>query len=131
MALDGAVGSGGLRRRRSLPIQGSNARYFTLGRAPVSPSYQPPQVNVASRGHGAVRVRKVFPEMAEGLVIEGTLDSQEKVQAARNDLVWLRLTMPDAPLDLYARVDGAAAMAAGEWRFRTVGQRLPASAGAD
>lgn len=108
-----------------LPIQGSNARYFTLGRASASPSYQPPQVNVASRGHGTVRVRKVFPEMAEGIVIEGTLDSQEKVEAARNDLVWLRLTMPDSPLDLYARVDAAAAMAAGEWRFRTVGQRLP------
>ena len=108
----------------ALQIPGSDARYFTAARAPASPGFQPPQLGSSSRGQGTVRVRKVFPELAEGLVIEGTLESQEKVQAARNDLVWLRLTIPDAPLDLYARVDATAAMAAGEWRFRTVGQRL-------
>jgi hypothetical protein len=108
----------------ALPIAGSAARYYTLGRASASPGYQPPQVTVASRGLGTVRVRKVIPELAEGVVVEGTLDSQQKVQAARNDLVWLRVTMPDAPLDLYSRVDPGPALAAGEWRFRTVGQRL-------
>lgn len=110
----------------ALPIQGSTARFFTIARPSTSPSFQPAGINVASRGRGGVRVRKVLPELAEGMVVEGTLDSQEKVEAAQNDLVWLRLTMPDGPLDLYARVDAAAAMAAGEWRFRTVGQRLPA-----
>jgi hypothetical protein len=72
-----------------------------------------------------VRIRKVFPEMAEGVVVEGTLTSQEQVTAAKNDLVWLRLTLPDGPLDIYARVDPGQTLAAGEWRFRTVGQRLP------
>lgn len=108
----------------ALQIPGSDARYFTAARPSASPGFQPARLGLNSRGQGTVRIRKVLPELAEGLVIEGTLDSQEKVDAARNDLVWLRLTMPDAPLDLYARLDAANAMAAGEWRFRTVGQRL-------
>jgi hypothetical protein len=108
-----------------LPVQGSTARYYTPGGAARSPVYQPARSSELSRGQGTVRIRKVFPEMAEGVVVEGTLDSQQNVDAARNDLVWLRLTMPDAPLDLYARVDPGPALAGGEWRFRTVGQRLP------
>jgi hypothetical protein len=107
-----------------LPVQGSAARHYTPGGPARSPVYQPARGSEVSRGQGTVRIRKVFPEMAEGVVVEGTLDSQQKVDAARNDLVWLRITMPDAPLDLYARVDPGPALAGGEWRFRTVGQRL-------
>lgn len=107
-----------------LPVQGSTTHYYTAGGPVRSPAYQPARAGVSSRGHGTVRVRKLFPEMAEGLVVEGTLDTQQKVEAGRNDLVWLRITMPDGPLDLYARVDPGPALAAGEWRFRTVGQRL-------
>lgn len=108
----------------ALPIEGSSTRYYTQARQSSAPGYQPPQASVMSRGQGTVRVRKVLPDMAEGVVVEGTLESQQKVEAARNDLVWLRMTLPDAPLDLYARVDPGPALAAGEWRFRSVGQRL-------
>jgi hypothetical protein len=108
----------------ALPLEGSSTRYYTQARPSSAPGYQPPQASVMSRGQGTVRVRKLLPELAEGVVVEGTLESQQKVEAARNDLVWLRMTLPDAPLDLYARVDPGPALAAGEWRFRTVGQRL-------
>jgi hypothetical protein len=109
----------------ALQVQGNNAKFYTLGRPARTPSYQPPGSAGASRGRGTVRIRKVFPDMAQGMVVEGTLTSQQRVEAAKSDLVWLRLTLADAPLDLYARLDPGSSMASGEWRFRTVEQRLP------
>jgi hypothetical protein len=106
-----------------LPIAGSESHYYTLARPPQAPIYHPP-AHELSRGRGSVRVRKVLADLADGAVVEGTLASQEPIIAAKNDLVWLRLTLPDGPLDLYARVDPNQTLAAGEWRFRTIGQRL-------
>jgi hypothetical protein len=52
--------------------------------------------------------------------LEGTFASQERLDVAGRDLVWFRMSPGGGTLDVYARLEKAAALAAGEWRFRSV-----------
>jgi hypothetical protein len=60
-------------------------------------------------------------------VIDGTFASTERLDTANRDLVWLRISLASGNIDLYAHIESDSAMAADEWRFRTVGQRLKRS----
>jgi len=108
----------------ALPIEGSDAVYYLRAMEAGTSIYQPQAVGESVRGRGSVRIRKVLQEGSGPTIVEGTLQTQERVRTARNDLVWLRLSLSCGRLDLYARLDVKAALASGEWRFRTLGQRL-------
>ncbi len=111
-----------------LPIETSDARYF-LGAGSESISiYRPAAGGAPVRGRGTVRIRRTLTEGRKGVIVEGTLQSQENVPADTHDLAWLRLGLGDSVIDLYATVTEDSALAAGEWRFRTVGQMLPEKA---
>jgi len=71
-----------------------------------------------------VRIRQVLPDVGGATVLEGTFATQERIEAQKNDLVWLRLTLAAGPVNLYARMEAATALASGEYRFRTVAQRF-------
>ncbi|MCC6661562.1 MAG: hypothetical protein IT437_11830 [Phycisphaerales bacterium] len=108
-----------------LSIPGSAERYHVSARA-VQPSvYRPRSAGRASSGRCVLRIREALTERGEDTVLEGTLATDERLEAARNDLIWLRPNLKGAPLDLYARLDTKAAMAAGEYRFRTLAHRFP------
>ncbi|NQT81748.1 hypothetical protein HQ563_01905 [bacterium] len=108
----------------ALPIQGSDAAYYLRARGRGASVYQPPSAGESVRGRGSVRIRKVLQEGDGPVIVEGTLQTQERVRTARNDLVWLRLSLQDRRHDLYAHLDLKGALASGEWRFRTLGHRL-------
>jgi hypothetical protein len=112
----------------ALPVQTADARYYVSGRAVGASVYRAESASRASQGRGTVRIREMLTERGEETVLEGTLATDERVEATKNDLVWLRVNLSGgaggARLDLYARLDTKAAMAAGEFRFRTVPQRL-------
>jgi hypothetical protein len=108
----------------ALPIQSSEARYHVSGRPGLASVYRPASAGQVSRGRGTVRIREVLTERGDETVLEGTLATDERIEAARNDLVWLRANLKTGRADLYARLDTKAAMAAGEWRFRTLPQRF-------
>ena len=57
-------------------------------------------------------------------MLEGTLATQERLEPAKNDLIWMRLSLSCGRVDLYARLESQKALASGEWRFRTISQRL-------
>ncbi|MFB3891075.1 MAG: hypothetical protein ACE15C_03520 [Phycisphaerae bacterium] len=115
----------------TLPIQSSDAQYFLRAAAAPATVYAPAAIGLSIRSQGVVRIRKVLPEASGATIIEGTLATQERIAPARNDLAWLRVRVSSGHVDLYARLESEPALAAGEWRFRTIGQRLSKQAAAD
>ncbi len=105
-------------------IPASQAKYFLPRPRSGTAIYRPGRASEASRGTGTIRIRKTLPDLADGVVVEGTLATQERLQANPNDLVWLRAAFEDGAVDLYARIEAEPGLAGGEWRFRSVGQRL-------
>lgn len=83
-----------------------------------------PRVRAAVRGRGSVRIREVSEESGKGLVVEGTLSTDERVGAGSSDVVWLVLPVGDKRVDLYATVMSDRAMAGGELRLKTFGRTL-------
>ena len=107
-----------------LPIEGSDARYFVPGRAAQASIYRPAVASHPIHGRCSVRIRQVLPDVGGATVLEGTFATQERIEAQKNDLVWLRLTLAAGQVNLYARMEAATALASGEYRFRTVAQRF-------
>lgn len=102
-----------------LPIRGTDTDYFARGQQGMT-VYHPVSAATTPTGRGVVRIRGAISDTDKETILEGTFDTQERFTCARNDLVWLRLTVRDQPVDLYVRFDEQAAMASGEKRFRTV-----------
>jgi len=108
----------------SLPIRTSSVQYFLRGSARGASVYCPESAGQTAGGRGTVRIRQVLPEASGGTIVEGTFATQERFEAARYDLIWLRMNLTCGRVDLYGQLEQASALAAGEWRFRTVGQRF-------
>jgi hypothetical protein len=111
----------------AVPIPTSDLRYF-LPPALTGPSvYRPQTLRALTAGEGELRIRKVLAPSAEGICIEATLASEERLAIAASDLVHIRLGLPIGRVDLYGYADDSAALATGETRIRTLPQRLPDS----
>jgi len=105
-----------------LPITGTEALYYLRGGSAGMSIYQPASAASAVRGRGTVRIRQVITESKDRIVLEGTFATQERMQVSTNDMGWMRLTVASTRLDTYAHLESGGAMAAGEWRFRTISQ---------
>lgn len=79
------------------------------------------------RGQGRVRVRRVSEPDDDGLVVvEGSLITDEPLQAGRLDLLGLEwMTRKSGRLRLFAKIDVAAGDGAEEYRFSSLQTRLP------
>jgi hypothetical protein len=111
-----------------LPIPGTQAKYFIAGRGWGLSIYSPAGVSQPGTGRGWLRLRNVIAEDAGGVVLEGTLSTQDRVVPGKNDLVWLRMALGPARVDLYATVDAKGSMVPGEVRLRTIAQKMDAEA---
>ena len=101
--------------------------YANLTVKPAAP-YTPLAAKTPFSGHGTVRVRRVDIQVDEA-VIEGTLVTGTAAQdIGRHDVIRLRLNAEGKTFDLSARVDERAALAANEYRFRTIPLPLDAEA---
>ncbi|MCK4629420.1 MAG: hypothetical protein KAT56_10480 [Sedimentisphaerales bacterium] len=108
----------------AMPIQTSDAEYYIPAGLAGTSVYRPVSVGLPTRGRGTVRIRQVLPDKSDKIILEGTFTTQQRVEAGPNDLVWLRLNLACGRLDLYAHLEEKTALAAGELRFRTIGQQL-------
>jgi hypothetical protein len=111
-----------------LTIEGSDTRCYLRGRSAGMSIYHPASA-VATGGRATVRIRQSISDGRGASVVEGTFATQERLDVTPNDLVWLRLNVADAGaasgrVDLYAHLERQSALAAGEWRFRTVSRRF-------
>jgi hypothetical protein len=107
-----------------LPIEGTSAKYFLTARGGGMSIYAPAAMSRSASGKGWLRLRNVISESG-GVVLEGTLSTQERISPGTNDLLWLRFGVGQTRADLYAIVDTQGAMAAGEIRIRTIPHKLP------
>lgn len=107
----------------ALPIPSSDLQYFTRAGLAGMSVYQPDAAGQICSGRGSVRIRKIL-NVDSGIVVEGTLVTQERMACGRNDLLWIRLNIAGERVDLYSTLDAEAALARGEVRFRTVAQRF-------
>jgi hypothetical protein len=108
-----------------LPIPSTQAKYYVSGRGSKVSIYSPTMLGRSVQGRGWLRLRNVLAD-GNGTILEGTLATQERVQAGANDLLWLRFAAGAERIDLYAVVDAQQAMAAGEIRIRTLPHALDA-----
>lgn len=107
-----------------LPIAGSETEYFVPGRAAQASIYRPDVATTPVGGRCSLRIRQMLPDVGGATVLEGTFATQERLIPNKNDLAWLRVQLASGPVNLYARIEQQTALAAGEYRFRTIPQRF-------
>ncbi|MBN2592663.1 MAG: hypothetical protein JXA81_04075 [Sedimentisphaerales bacterium] len=107
-----------------LAIEKTDVQYYLQSSAPGTSIYRPAIISLPTRGHASVRIRQVLPDTDVAIIVEGTFTTQERIEIASRDLVWFRLNLTHGSVNLYAHIEADSAMAAGEWRFRTVTQSV-------
>ncbi len=106
----------------ALPLRNTAVRYFQ-GLEPLTASvYRPGFVGVTRRGTADVRIRKVFPPTGEGIALEGTIRSAERLSNDENDLLSIHLPLNEGNADLLGHLDFTQARSGGEAIFRTIPQ---------
>jgi len=111
----------------ALPIPTSDLRYFVPPAIPGPSVYRPQTLTALAAGEGELRIRKMLDPGPEGISIEATLATDERLAITGSDLIHIRLGLPVGRVDLYGYADESAALAKGETRVRTLPQRLPDS----
>jgi len=107
-----------------LTIPNAKARYFLPGRRSEASIYVASAMSRGAGGKGFFSPRNLIPE-SSGIIVEGTLRTQERITAGPLDLLWLRAGVGDSRFDLYTFVDRQSALTMGELRLRSLPQRLP------
>ena len=107
-----------------LAIEKSDFKYYLPARTPGTSVYRPLVTSLPTQGKASVRIRQVLPDTSDTTAVEGTFTTQERIEIAKNDLLWFRLNLACGDINLYAHLEKDSAMAAGEWRFRTVAQNV-------
>ena len=106
----------------ALPLRNTTMRYFQ-GIEPLTASvYRPGFVGIARKGTANVRIRKVFPPTEEGIAVEGTIRSAERLSNDENDLLSIHLPLAEGNIDLLGHIDFMEARSEGEAVFRTFPQ---------
>jgi hypothetical protein len=111
----------------ALPLRNSGLRYFQALETLTASVYRPGFVGMTRRGTANVRVRKVFPATAEGIALEGTIRSAERLWNDENDLLSIYLPLREGNADLLGHLDFSQARSEGEAVFRTIPQTFPAA----
>ena len=109
----------------ALPLRNTALRYFQ-GIEPLTTSvYRPGFVGIAQQGTANVRVRRVFPATEEGIALECTIRTGERLPNDENDLISVNLPLNAGSADLLGNIDFTQARSEGEAVFRTLPQTFP------
>ncbi len=114
-----------------LDIEGADLEYYVSPLVAGASIYRPLVSSVPTRGRASIRIRNVQSQEDDVTVVDGTFTTPERINMASRDLIWLRISLACGDIDLYAHLESDSAMAAGEWRFRTVAQRFEHSEASD
>ncbi len=108
----------------ALPVQSTDARYFTVPDGVATSIFRPASVHAGVQGQATMRVRKVDGEES-GASIEGTLVTNEQVKISASDLLCLQFALPAGRVELYAHwVEESEGLSSQELRFKTLPQQL-------
>lgn len=106
-------------------VPGVESRYFL----PLGTTNTPYRAITSSRhleGRANLRLREVS-QIGEEVSIEGTLSTQDRVRVDKNDLLRLRVGIGRVRAELWAKLEEGSSLVAGEWRVRTLPQKLPSN----
>ena len=107
-----------------IAVEGADLQYYVPSPLAGTSIYRPLVSSVPTRGLASVRIRNVSSEANGVTAVDGTFVTSERISMASRDLVWLGVSLPSGDIDLRAYLESDSAMAAGEWRFRTVPRHL-------
>ena len=107
-----------------LTIEGSDVKCYVPLNTGGTSVYSPLINTTSTQGRASVRIRQVFFDDNETTEVDGTFSCQEPIDMVRHDLVLFRLTLACGDINLYAHLESDSALAAGEWRFRTISQSI-------
>ncbi|MDH4241937.1 MAG: hypothetical protein OEW48_20445, partial [Phycisphaerae bacterium] len=85
-----------------LAIEKSDFKYYLPARTPGTSVYRPLVTSLPTQGKASIRIRQVLPDTSDTTVVEGTFTTQERIEMARNDLVWFRLNLACGDINLHA-----------------------------
>ncbi|HUT30761.1 MAG TPA: hypothetical protein VMX13_13295 [Sedimentisphaerales bacterium] len=105
-----------------LAIEKSDLKYYLPALGSGTSVYRPLVTSLPAKGRASTRIRRVLTDPGGATIVEGTFTTHERLDAGSHDLVWFRLNLAGAGANLYAHIEADSAMAAAEWRFRTVAQ---------
>lgn len=108
-------------------VEGGQARFYVSPCEERTSVYRPARVSVRQEGRGQIRIRKVLTDSDDRVCTEGTFSCQERLHVARSDLVLIHMNLASRQQNVYARLEADSALAAGEWRFRTLAQHVDAA----
>jgi hypothetical protein len=108
-----------------LSVGSSESRYFIPPELPAKSIFSPQSRTLLERGLATIRIRKVLPMGQEGISIEATLATDERLSVAASDLIHVCMPLASGEVDLFGGVDESRALAIGETRFRTLPQKFP------
>jgi len=100
-----------------LTIKDTALQYYLPSPVAGTSIYRPLVSSVPTKGRASLRIRSVLSEKNDTTVVEGTFTTQERIEIASNDIVWLRIHLACGDVDLYAHLESDSAMASGEWRI--------------
>ena len=86
--------------------------------------YRPTTIGGSVSGLGTVRIRQVDLGSNDGVVIQGTLLTDERIAPENNDLLRIRLSIATGVLELCGHLDRSSKRHTNEFRFKTLGQKF-------
>lgn len=107
-------------------IAGVDARFFLPIEANASP-YRAIGSSRQLEGRGTLRLREVHVEGSSDVTVMGTLSTQDRLRVDANDLILLRVAIGRVQCQLCAKLEEDTTLVAGEWRVRSIPQKLPAN----
>jgi hypothetical protein len=110
-----------------LNLPTSSTRYFLPSELPGPSIYRPQLLSLPARGQSTLRIRKILPPTQDGITIEATIATDERLNVSASDLIHVQVTLPVGRIDLYGHVDQSQALARGETRLKTLPQNLSSS----
>ena len=108
----------------AMTVETADLTYYVSPLIGETSVYRPMATSLPAKGRASLRIRKVVTDSGEAVTVEGTLATQERIELHSSDLVLLQLGLKSGDLCLHAHLAADSALAADEYRFRTVSHNL-------
>lgn len=107
-----------------LPTLTQDTRFFKALQPSGFSIYKPEAMTESLQSTGSLRLRKLRDIGQGEVILEGTLATNERIEASKSDLVFIRIPLQSQSHEVFAEVSAEDGLAQGELRFTTLGQAV-------
>ncbi|MBN1508255.1 MAG: hypothetical protein JW955_15515 [Sedimentisphaerales bacterium] len=108
----------------AVSIETADLTYYLSPLVSETSVYRPAVTSLPVRGRASLRIRRIVADSRDAVTVEGTLATHERIELNPSDLVLLQVELKSGHLCLHAHLATDSALAADEYRFRTVSHKL-------